>query len=114
MERELDKIERRFKVYSREQEKDIPLETETGSGLESEKTSFTQSGEGEANNHDKKRYMYIGCIVHSYLLTEVVFLRVELHVCTLSTLRCHTCWINIILCATDQMKSRVILEKSQK
>ena len=31
MERELDKIERRFKVYSREKEKDIPAETEAGS-----------------------------------------------------------------------------------
>ena len=36
MERELDKIERRFKVYSREKEKDDPAETEAGCGTGSE------------------------------------------------------------------------------
>ena len=45
MERELDKIERRFKVYSREKLKDEPAETEAGSG--------TGSGAGSGEEGDK-------------------------------------------------------------
>lgn len=62
MERELDKIARRFKVYSREQEKDQPLETETGkvtgTGTEtgSEKTSASEGEEREISGQEKERY----------------------------------------------------------
>ena len=49
MERELDKIERRFKVYSREKEKDKPAETEAGSG-----TGSGERGE-KVNNCEEER-----------------------------------------------------------
>ena len=68
MERELDKIARRFKVYSREQEKDQPLETETGkvtgtgteTGTEtgSEKTSASEGEEREISGQDKDCLLY--------------------------------------------------------
>lgn len=61
MERELDKIERRFKVYSREQEKGKPEEAETGN--ETEKT--TACGGGDNNNHNKKRYREIMHVLSS-------------------------------------------------
>ena len=53
MERELDKIERRFKVYSRELEKEKPVEGESGKEAGGSKTG---SSEGkDTNSYNKER-----------------------------------------------------------
>ena len=49
MERELDKIEQRFKVYSRELKKDKLSETETGS----EQMSSSKGGEKDVEEKHK-------------------------------------------------------------
>ena len=54
MERELDKIERRFKVYSRELEKEKSVETETGKEAGSSKTGA--SVDGDTNSYNKERF----------------------------------------------------------
>ena len=61
MERELDKIERRFKVYSREKEKDKPSETETGSGERGEKVNNSEEERNKTLvNANPPLYYYIG------------------------------------------------------
>lgn len=53
MERELDKIERRFKVYSRELEKEKPVEAETGDVAGSLKTSTSVGSDTNTNNKER-------------------------------------------------------------
>lgn len=54
MERELDKIERRFKVYSRELEKEKPVEAETGKEAGTSKTGASVGS--DTNSHNKERF----------------------------------------------------------